>query len=91
MAEDFEATKVDFEHLYTGWRELTVPVNQIETLYTDKQLKLQTDPPLWANEFVLLRDESNPDHTAVARYKADLSALIPPSTPQRTDLRNRTP
>lgn len=77
MAEDFEATKVDFEHLYTGWREVTVPANQIETLYTDKQLKLQTDPPLFANEFVLLRDESNPDHTAVARFKPDQSALVP--------------
>ncbi len=76
-AQDFEATKVDFEHLYTGWRELSVPSAQIDRLYADKQLILDVEPKLFANEFVLLRDESNADHTAVARFKGETGALIP--------------
>jgi PhoH-like ATPase len=76
-AQDFEATKVDFEHLYTGWRELSVPSTQIDRLYSEKQLILDIEPKLVANEFVLLRDESNADHTAVARFKGETGALIP--------------
>jgi PhoH-like ATPase len=76
-AEDFEATKVDFEHLYTGWREVVVKSDQIDLLYSQKQLTLELEKPMVANEYALLRDEGNPDHTAVARFKADLNALVP--------------
>src|SRR6266480_7371683 len=31
--QDFQAQKVDFEHLYSGWRELTVPAGTIERLF----------------------------------------------------------
>src|SRR5687768_905803 len=40
VTEDFEAQKVDFEHLYTGWREFQVPGDRIDALYQSKQLKL---------------------------------------------------
>jgi PhoH-like ATPase len=76
-AQDFEATKVDFEHLYTGWREIAVNASQIDRLYSEKQLTLDLEKPLNANEFALLRDEANDDHTAVARFKADTGTLIP--------------
>lgn len=75
--EDFEAQKVDFEHLYTGWREVTAPSDAINQLFHDRQLKLEVAEPLLANEFVLLRDELDPSHTALGRYKAELHAIIP--------------
>jgi PhoH-like ATPase len=76
-AEDFEATKVDFEHLYTGWREVPVRADQIDQLYSAKALQLELEKPFLANEYALLRDITNPDHTAVARFRADQSALVP--------------
>jgi PhoH-like ATPase len=77
--EDFEAQKVDFEHLYTGWRELHVPGHQIDSLFQNKQLKLdQTDGlTLYANEYILLKDQSDDSHTALSRYKSDIAAVIP--------------
>src|SRR6266480_1223531 len=36
--EDFEAQKVDFEHLYTGWREMKAPAAMISRLYSEKVL-----------------------------------------------------
>jgi PhoH-like ATPase len=75
-AEDFEAQKVDFERLYTGWREMTVPQERIDALYRDKQCKLE-DASVFANEFVLLKNEQDPNHTALARYRGDLQALVP--------------
>src|SRR5437667_8389784 len=68
--EDFEAQKVDFENLYTGWRELHVDGAFIDRLYAEKQQKLELpahQPPLVANEFVLLNDQTNEGHTAIAR------------------------
>lgn len=75
--EDFEAQKVDFDHLYTGWRELAVPTKTIERLFTDKQAKLADAPNLHVNEFVLLKDQNDPAHTALARAKGEPGTVVP--------------
>jgi PhoH-like ATPase len=84
--EDFEAQKVDFEHLYTGWREVKVPAETINRLYAEKVLKLEMPAEaqaLIANEFILLKDETDPGHTALARYKLDNGGGIVPVRPRR--------
>jgi PhoH-like ATPase len=75
IAEDFEAQKVDFERLYTGWREETVPATIIDKMFSEKAVRLELDQ-LLVNEFVLLKDQADPNHTAVARIRAD-GMLIP--------------
>ncbi len=70
IAEDFEAQKVDFEHLYTGWRELNVSSDIIDRLYSEKQIALEADK-LLTNEFVLLKAENDPSHTAIGRVRPD--------------------
>ncbi|MCY2954312.1 MAG: PhoH family protein [Planctomycetota bacterium] len=74
--EDFEAQKVDFERLYTGWREVPVSGDVIDTLFRDKQLKFAL-PGISANEFVLLKDENDPSHSALTRYKSDSDTIVP--------------
>src|SRR3954469_20251879 len=76
VTEDFEAQKVDFEHLYTGWRELQVGGDVIDALFSQKQYALE-GMELNANEFVLLKDQVEPSHTALARYRQDVHALVP--------------
>ena len=77
--EDFDAQKVDFERLYTGWREVPVSGDLIDTLFRDKQLKLDL-PGVYANEFVLLKDENDPSHSALTRYKSDSDTIVPVRT-----------
>jgi PhoH-like ATPase len=85
--EDFEAQKVDFEHLYTGWRELRVPGETINRLFAEKSMKpdalppVPAEQPLIANEFLLLKDEADLGHTALARYKPD--GTVTPVRPRR--------
>src|SRR5438552_6643953 len=74
---DFEAQKVDFEKLYTGWREMLVPAETIDAVYKQKQYKLEADPPLVANEFVLLKDQANENHTALVRCHGDGGSVVP--------------
>jgi len=84
--EDFEAQKVDFERLYTGYREITVPSATIDKLYSEKSVRLELDPPLNANEFLLLRDEQNATHTALARFRTSKESpqgAIYPLKPRR--------
>src|SRR3954464_12936265 len=76
ITEDFEAQKVDFEHLFTGWRELVVNGDVIDALFAKKQRVLE-DVELFANESVLLKDAVEPSHTALARYRADVKAIVP--------------
>ncbi|HWE93344.1 MAG TPA: PhoH family protein [Tepidisphaeraceae bacterium] len=81
VTEDFEAQKVDFDHLYTGWREVPVDSDVIGRLFSEKQFAPTLDDlggtPMRANEFALLRDKTDTAHTALTRYRADLQALCP--------------
>jgi PhoH-like ATPase len=79
--QDFEAQKVDFERLYTGWRELTVPAAQIDQLFSDKQMHVDVGD-LGVNEFVQLKDQGDASHTALARCKGGQN--LTPVRPRRT-------
>jgi PhoH-like ATPase len=70
LTEDFEAEKVDFEKLYTGWRELSVPSDVINRLFSEKSVALDIPDP-HANEFILLKDETDENHTGIGRLRAD--------------------
>jgi PhoH-like ATPase len=79
-SEDFEAQKVDFEHLYAGYRELRIPAKLMDRLFSDKQVELDAQrltEPLLINEFVLLIDEQNDSHTALARCRGPANLIAP--------------
>jgi PhoH-like ATPase len=82
VAEDFEAQKVDFDKLYTGWREVRVPAATIDRLFAEKQLRPDAlgdlpGGPLVANEYVLLRDAHDEAHTSLARCRGADGAVVP--------------
>jgi PhoH-like ATPase len=77
VTEDFEAQKVDFERLYTGYREIVVESSVIDELFRKKSATLETVEKLLANEYVLLKDQADPDHTAIGRYKASDNTIAP--------------
>lgn len=78
--EDFEAQKVDFERLYTGWREISVSGATINQLFVEKQATLDL-PDLVINEFVLMKNEQDPSHTALTRCRG--AGLVMPVRPRR--------
>ncbi len=81
LTEDFEAQKVDVDHLYSGWREVAAESSTISRLFSEKQLSLTGEQlggvSLNANEYVLLKDRDDPSHSALARYKLDAGAVVP--------------
>jgi PhoH-like ATPase len=73
--EDFEANKVDVERMHTGWRELPVPREVVDRVYAEKQVQLEI-PDFLINEFLLLKDEMEPSHTALARCRPERGRVV---------------
>ncbi|MDW7771280.1 MAG: PhoH family protein [Desulfobulbaceae bacterium] len=63
---DFEKEVTDFDTLYTGWREITVPAATINAFYQAETLQFEGEEFI-PNEFVLMVDELNPKHTGIGR------------------------
>lgn len=74
-SEDYETDKVRIEELYTGWRTLTVPREQIDSFF--QQQSIEADDVLHPNELVLFIDEERPSHTALARHVPERNAYVP--------------
>jgi hypothetical protein len=49
-----------------GWEFLKVSSKEITAFYTDRRLAFER-PDLYPNQFVILRDQLNPSHSAVGR------------------------
>lgn len=67
---DFEKQKVDFDALYAGWREVKCAGDVIADLQGAKEMPVG-EFQLIANQFVVLKDEADPAHTALARCAPD--------------------
>jgi PhoH-like ATPase len=73
--EDYEKHKVDFSHIYTGYRELSADRPTIERLVRERTI----DPPaddLLPNEFVVLTDPDVPEHTVIGRYDSHQRRVV---------------
>ena len=67
-AEDYEREKINVDELYTGYRELIVPKELVDDFYASDCITLK-DEEVHPNEFIILKDETNPKHTGLAKAK----------------------
>ena len=87
---DFEQQKCDFDTLYSGWRELTVSGEIVDTFYQEKVITI-TDCDFYTNEFIILRDRNNPKHSGFARATGKDSLIhLEPSFDKAWDLHARS-
>ena len=82
--EDFNKHKIidKSEGLYTGVRRLNAPQSLIDKVYTDREIPIPEDiigEELYANEFIVMKDESTGQGSAIVRYvkKSNTLRLIP--------------
>jgi len=68
--EDYnsEAVVRDLSGMYSGNRELFVPGSVIDELYSFKKVEYFVPEKLYTNEYLNLIDETNPQHSALARF-----------------------
>ena len=84
-AEDFENQKVDFDTLYRGYREASVPQAKIDEAFDGGTTVEVPDDErtLGENEYVLLRNELDENHTALTRHRG---GKLLPIAPRRHDV-----
>jgi len=73
--EDYEKHKVDFSHIYLGYRELEVDRPTLDRLGKDKA----ADPPdddFQPNQFAVLTDAADADRQVVARFDSHQGKLV---------------
>lgn len=79
-SENFDPMPATIDELYTGYAEIDVGREQIDHFYKSGTLLL--DAKLQHNQFVILRDQANHSHSALARKHAKghtLNSIIKPS------------
>jgi len=95
--EDFSNQKVDADRLYTGFVTADVDSALIDELYRDRLLPLDRvaaalepkaaeegfSPELEPNQYVVLRDRDDENHTGLGRRLADTDHVIPVTGPRK--------
>ena len=77
-AEDYEPSKFEMEDTYTGTATLSIPGEAIDEFYVKKRLPVEgTDRKLNPNQFIFVKDQSNPNHTAIGRYDGTQNCIVP--------------
>jgi len=75
FATDYDNSDVNQEDLYEGYQEFEVTPAKIDQFYQDKRINI--DSKLIGNQYVILKDASNPNHSAIGRYSLKEGAIIP--------------
>ncbi len=96
--EDFENQKVDADRLYTGYLSAQADGDLIDELYREKMLELDRIAPilritdvdgetitreLLPNQFLILHDNADENHTGLARRVGDTDAIVPVTGPRK--------
>lgn len=74
-ATDYDNSDVNQEDLYEGYQEISVKPEQIDRFYQEKKLAL--DVKLYGNQYVILKNSANENHSAIGRYSLKEKAVIP--------------
>ena len=75
IARDYEPEGSSNEDLYEGYLEIDLSPGQIDQFYRDK--KVTPDVKLIANQYVIMKDSTNPNQSAVGRYSLAEKAVVP--------------
>jgi PhoH-like ATPase len=75
FAKDYEPEGVSQEDMYEGYQELDLTPAQVDQFYREK--KVVVDSKLIANQYVIMKDSSNPNHSAIGRYSLKEKAVVP--------------
>jgi len=80
-ARDYESDKVEISELYQGFRAFKVSKSIIDRYYADGGIKPLANN-LYPHEGIMLVDEGDQKHTALARFDKDKESLVPLNIPK---------
>ena len=75
VAMDYDPTDFDRDSMYEGYQEIDVDPSKIDQFYKEKKCLVETK--LYINQYVILKDKSNPNHSAIGRYTGPELGIVP--------------
>ena len=77
-AEDYEPSSVEPDQLYTGVLTLNIDSHKVDEFYQNKRLSYKEGATSFKpNQYLILKDSTNPNHTAMGRYSRELDSIVP--------------
>lgn len=76
-AKDYEPERVSVDEMYSGYKEIEVGADQINEFYESKLLPLDDKMNLMSNQYLVAKDASNPNHSAIGRYDKRKKGMVP--------------
>ncbi|HUP57796.1 MAG TPA: PhoH family protein [Bdellovibrionota bacterium] len=77
-AEDYEPSSVEPEQLYAGTLTLSVDAHVVDEFYQNKRVNYKDGANAFKpNQYLILKDATNPNHTAMGRYSKELDCIVP--------------
>lgn len=83
FAKDYEPERVEIDEMYQGHREIDVEPAIIEEFYAEKIITSNTFA-LKANQYVVMKDLSNPNHSAIGRFSEKDGGIVPIMVPNES-------
>lgn len=74
-ARDYEPEGSSTENMYEGYLEIELSPQQIDVFYREK--RYTPDVKLLANQYVIMKDAANPNHSAIGRYDFKEKVVVP--------------
>ncbi len=75
-AEDFEPSSVEPDELYAGSTCISVDSHLVDEFYANKRLPYK-EATFKPNQYLILKDSLNPNHTAMGRFSKELDCIVP--------------
>ncbi len=82
VSETYENMRVEADTLDTGIKELDVDAGEIDAFFHEGRFVPKDAEGFSANLCILLRDRTNPSHTALGRYEATKKEVVALRTPR---------
>lgn len=76
-AKDYDPENAHFEDLYQGYKEIDVDPEYIDRFYKEKSVALSDEIKLLSNQYVVMKDASNPNHSAIGRFSERDQKVVP--------------
>jgi PhoH-like ATPase len=81
-AMDYDPENTHVEDMYKGIKEIELNPDQIDRFYKDRGLEFNPEETkLFANQYLIMKDRANPNHSAIGRYDGKVGRVVPLISP----------
>lgn len=80
-AKDYDPENTHLEDMYKGVKEIELEPKQIDAFYKDKGLELGDEFKFYGNQYIIMKDATNENHSAIGRFDSKSLKIVPLISP----------